>query len=266
MSALDMAALLREVLAERAGAPPAPPAAARARAAPPPVLSAAPACAAACAGHALLLARAPAPLPPPALGAVCYAPDAVSRAHEAALLAAVGAAPWVALRARRVQQWGGAPGAGGLARAAPLPPFLADLAAALVAAGVFSARAPPNHALVNHYAPGEGIDAHTDGPCYAPVVATLSLGDDALMRFRARAPPGAPRGELLLRARSLVVTSGEAYADWAHEIERAPARAGERAPLWNADEAAAAPGEEVPRAGTRVSITLRHALEGGGGE
>ena len=34
----------------------------------------------------------------------------------------------------------------------------------------------PNHILINHYKPGEGIHPHEDGPAYAPVTATVSLG------------------------------------------------------------------------------------------
>ncbi len=201
------------------------------------------------------------PLPLPSLPHVLYVSNAVSPDYETALLAAIRGAPWVELRARRLQQWGGFPGPGGMKNTVPLPPFLRTLADGLVAAGIFPAAAPPNHALVNAYAVGEGIDAHTDGPCYSPLVATLSLGDDALMRFRGR-EPGAPHvGEIVLRARSMVITSDTLYTDFAHEIERnASVTVGGLASLWNAEEADAKKGDVITRSQTRISITLRHAL------
>jgi alkylated DNA repair protein alkB family protein 6 len=260
--ALDFDALRRAMLAEaRCPPPPAPPPPAPP---PPPPL---PAAAAACASCALLVAPdfAAAAALPAAVPSVAYAADAVSPRDEAALLAAFAALPWVELRARRLQQYGGAPRATGLDDAAPLPPFLAPLAAAL--ARVFAPFPPPNHALVNAYEPDEGILAHTDGPCYAPVVATLSLGADALMRFSAlrRADDGAADdaaraagvGDVVLRARSLVVTRGAAYESHAHEILPGAARVGRV--CWNGSAARAAPGDAVERTRTRVSVTLRHA-------
>ena len=201
------------------------------------------------------------PLPFPALPHVLYVSNAVSTDHETALVAAIRGAPWVELRARRLQQWGGLPGPGGMKNTVPLPPFLRTLADGLVAAGIFPAGAPPNHALVNAYEVGEGIDAHTDGPCYAPLVATLSLGDDALMRFRGR-EPGAPHvGEIVLRARSMVITSDTLYTDFAHEIERNEAvTVGGRAEVWNAEDADIKKGDIITRSRTRISVTLRHAL------
>lgn len=210
---------------------------------------------------------------PPALDGVAYVPDAVSASDGRALLRAIDAAPaerWVELRGRRLQQWGGTPLPGGmLGGAEPLPPYLAVLAAALVERGVFPPHLPPNHALINDYAAGEGIAPHTDGPRYHPCVATLSLGDAAPMRFSALHcrdaaaalgfAGGQAAGELLLRDRSLVVTWGTLYTDFAHAI---PQGCGQvlGALLWNGAAASAAAGEGVPREGRRVSITLRHAF------
>ena len=138
---------------------------------------------------------------------------------------------------------------------APLPPPLAALAAALVAAGVFPADAPPDHALLNDYAPGEGILPHTDGPAYQPRVATLSLGSAATLVFSARGPPPAPLLEVLLAQNSLVVFDGEAYERCLHGVPpRAADAVGELARCANA----AVGGAPLPR-GRRVSITLRRA-------
>jgi alkylated DNA repair protein alkB family protein 6 len=210
---------------------------------------------------------------PPALEGCAYVPCAVSAGDGAALLSAIDGAPaarWVELRGRRLQQWGGAPLPGGVIEGAePLPPFLAALADALVACGVFPPQLPPNHALVNDYAAGEGIAPHTDGPRYHPCVATLSLGDAAPMRFSALHgreaaaalgfAGGQPAGELLLEDRSLVVTWGALYSDFAHAIPQGCGHA-LGGLLWNGAAAAAAAGDAVPREGRRVSITLRHAF------
>ncbi len=217
------------------------------------------------------LALPPAPLAPPHLVSPPHLPAVAYHAHALpapaarALAAAIDAAPsalWVELRGRRLQQHGGAPAAG----AAPLPPHLASLAAALVAAGVFPAELAPNHFLINEYAAEEGILAHADGPRYHPCVATLSLLDDAVMRFsvlhgreRAGERGGAVVGELLLRANSLVVTWGEAYTVYGHAIaEGAEGVLGEA--LWNGAAAGAQPGEAWARGGRRLSVTIRHVL------
>ena len=188
--------------------------------------------------------------------------EAISEAAEASLLAflrsSACARAWILLRSRRVATFGGDVTAAGLDASAgpPLPPPLAALARALVAAGAFPAAAPPNHALLNDYAPGEGILPHTDGPAYAPCTATLSLGGAAIMTLAPAAPPGAaPAAEVALPRRSLVVFSGAVYAA-RHGI---PARAtdvlGALAPCVNAADA---PAPAWPRA-QRLSITLRHA-------
>ena len=39
----------------------------------------------------------------------------------------------------------------------------------------------PNHVLINAYAPGQGIHAHEDGPAYAAIVATVSLGGSVVL-------------------------------------------------------------------------------------
>jgi hypothetical protein len=89
---------------------------------------------------------------------VRYAGDALSPDAERALLAWTDAqsSAWVALRARRLQMWGGIVSARGLADPTPLPGPLAAVASELVAAGVFDAAHTPNHVLVNEYLPGQG--------------------------------------------------------------------------------------------------------------
>jgi hypothetical protein len=130
---------------------------------------------------------------------------------------------WLPLARRRLGNFGGVPHPSGLLAEA-LPPWLARLAAALVAAGVFAE--PPNQVLLNAYAgAGAGLDLHNDGPLFAPRVAIVSLGDPALLRFVPTAAAGpaaaaAALGEhtLLQRPRSLLVFAGAAYTDFRHGV------------------------------------------------
>lgn len=41
-----------------------------------------------------------------------------------------------------------------------------------------------NHVLINEYQPGQGIMAHTDGPAYSTVVATISTGGGQILNIR----------------------------------------------------------------------------------
>ena len=43
-----------------------------------------------------------------------------------------------------------------------------------------------NHILINEYLPGQGIMAHTDGPAYSPVVATISTGSGQILNIRKK--------------------------------------------------------------------------------
>jgi len=209
--------------------------------------------------------------------------EAVPPHAEAALLALFYAAPWVQLKARRLQQYGGdvdAYNEDHPPHRPALPAALASLSKQLVEQGMFAPEHAPNHALVNEYGPGEGILPHTDGPRYHPRVVTLSLGAPATMLFvRRRRGGGAdePVAQLLLRRRSLVVFEGEAYADLLHAIPATEEETvGVPVPCANADSddcggaATADQGsgecERFPAGrrfarGTRVSVTLRHVPE-----
>lgn len=74
--------------------------------------------------------------------------------------------------------------------------------------------------------------AHTDGPAYAPIVATLSLGSHAILHLVPRTLSDASTGttptvgsdqatkvSVFLPARSLIVLSETMYSDWMHSIE-----------------------------------------------
>ena len=106
--------------------------------------------------------------------------------------------------------------------------------------------------------------AHTDGPAYDDRTCTLSCGADCVVAFAERLAPAdvgsrSPRVacRVVLRRRSLLVFSGAAYTAHTHEIAADPDVVG--ADVANAAAAGAAPGDVVPRRGTRHSFTLRHA-------
>lgn len=191
---------------------------------------------------------------------VWYAADFISSEEEAQLLGLDG--PWIEVRGRRLMRFGGAAGEKGF-KVEPLPAFiqaLADAASLVVGRQL-------NHCLVNFYAPGEGIMAHTDGPAYEHVTATLSCGQDRLMYFRPRLRPSqvgqvvdAPSASVLLRRRSLVVFSGDAYINQTHGIDAVHAEV-VGATCANLDLACAHDGDRIDVGNYRLSFTLRCAKE-----
>jgi alkylated DNA repair dioxygenase AlkB len=99
-------------------------------------------------------------------------------------------------------------------RTTDLPEPLRWLAEELVSMEYFSKT--PDQVIVNEYEPGQGISPHVDREtCFGPVVASLSLGSDAVLDFRSSAGQS---GSLLLRARSMVVLSEDARYRWQHGI------------------------------------------------
>jgi len=88
----------------------------------------------------------------------------------------------------------------------------------------------PNHVLINEYKSGEGIMPHEDGNAYSPVVATISLGGSLCLELTSKPAPtqvdkdseereGEKRWRILQEPRSLLVTTGTAYATLLHGIE-----------------------------------------------
>ncbi len=95
-----------------------------------------------------------------------------------------------------------------------------------------------NQMIINEYKPGQGIAAHTDSKMFGPIIVSLSLGSDTVMRFVCKAD----KTDLVLPRRSLLILQDEARYNYTHEI---PKRASD---LIN--------GQRKPR-GLRVSMTLR---------
>ena len=187
--------------------------------------------------------------------------------EEAELMRCVdGAAPerWTPLRGRRLQSLGGLPKAPPeMMSREPLPHWVQSVCDSLVACGAFPAELPPNHVLLNEYQPGEGIDAHKDGPIYAPCVAILSLNSHATFQFLDDSPERAPAASLLLPPRGVLVFRRDAYEGKLHRVtavEEDELSAPGLVRLGGIEEAAAAAAEGFLPRGRRVSLTVRHVL------
>jgi len=74
-----------------------------------------------------------------------------------------------------------------------------------------------NHVLVNEYQPGQGIMAHTDGPAYSNVVATISTGGGQIMNIRNKETKEIIHS-VYLEPGALSVLHGALYNEL-HEIE-----------------------------------------------
>lgn len=101
----------------------------------------------------------------------------------------------------------------------PIPAFLHFAMQRVDQLGLLSS--PTNHVLVNEYQPGQGIMPHTDGPLYAPTIATISLQSHTIIDFY-HAQGESAHCSLLLLPRSLFLVQGALYQDL-HGIAEATA-------------------------------------------
>ena len=148
----------------------------------------------------------------------------ISAEEEAALTECIDRShifQWTKLLDRRLLHLGGSP-ADSLGQGIdlePLPAWTQAVCDEFARGAVFPATAPPNHVLLNDYKPGQGIDAHKDGPLYAPLVAVLSLGSHATFQFVTNTPQQVPVASLLIPRRGLLIFSGdEAYVQHLHTV------------------------------------------------
>uniref|UniRef100_A0A0N4UEQ8 Fe2OG dioxygenase domain-containing protein n=1 Tax=Dracunculus medinensis TaxID=318479 RepID=A0A0N4UEQ8_DRAME len=145
-----------------------------------------------------------------------YIPNFITIEEEQLFLSEIYAAPkpkWQQLSHRRLQNWGGV-----------WISFAIDKLMSL--ADTFQPENRPNHILINEYQPGQGIMAHTDGPAFYPLVATISLGSDLLIDYyhplntEVTISKGSRYvGSMFLQRRSLVLLSDEAYSHYLHGID-----------------------------------------------
>lgn len=154
-----------------------------------------------------------------------YIDEFITSELETSLLSGCHRHPkaWKTLNNRTLQNWGGLPHIKGMLPTG-MPDFLHPLLSRLTAEEIFPSKTRPNHVLVNRYMPGQGIDAHVDGPAYQPTAAIISLSAPIVMEFYERRtttpenPLAEPLGALLLRRRSLLVLSEDAYHNVYHAI------------------------------------------------
>lgn len=130
------------------------------------------------------------------------------------------AARWTTLKGRRLQILGGSPvdclGLG--IDVEPLPRWAQCVCDELVRLGIFPPSKPPNHVLLNEYLPGQGIEAHRDGPLYEPRVAILSFGSHATFQFVHDDVEHKPVASLLVPPRGLLIFCGDAYKRDLHMV------------------------------------------------
>ena len=171
-----------------------------------------------------------------------YAPEYITPAEEAELIAAVDAEPWLEDLRRRVQHYGyrydyKARRVDASMYLGPLPAWVESVAARLVTTGDMSA--VPDQLIVHEYEPGQGISSHRDCvPCFGETICSVSLGSTCVMLFE----DSENRESLVLERRSLLALRGDARYLWKHSI---PARRNDR------DEHGLRP------RGRRLSLTFR---------
>ena len=148
-------------------------------------------------------------------------PNFISEEEHDALLTAIDELPWLTDLKRRVQHYGykydyKARNIFPDSYLGELPQWLGDLQERLFTDEIFIKK--PDQAIINEYLPGQGISSHIDCvPCFDDVIASLSLGSDAIMQLSL----GEQKHDVFLEKRSLIVLSGEARYKWKHAI---PAR------------------------------------------
>ncbi|KAK7181254.1 hypothetical protein DPSP01_003340 [Paraphaeosphaeria sporulosa] len=212
-----------------------------------------------------------------------YIPNFITAEEEASILDKIPANRWITLSHRRLQAHPSTLTKNNTLLGAPLPPYLlTPIAERFKQLGIFddTPHRQPNHVLINEYKKGEGIMPHEDGAAYAPVVATVSLGGSLCLELTGKssvpegesAPEeekGGEKGEyavparILQEPRSLLVTTGAAYADLLHGISPVEVDEGlgeETVANWALlGDSSAFEGGRNER-GTRVSLTYRDVL------
>ncbi|KDE03083.1 hypothetical protein MVLG_06406 [Microbotryum lychnidis-dioicae p1A1 Lamole] len=147
---------------------------------------------------------------------------------------------WTELNGRRSMYWGGS-----LTKKSTLLPLpMPDIMTSKYPHVLLRMQEATKKCLVNEYLPGQGILAHTDGPAYAPIVTTLSLGSHTILQFTPRKNDPTPSDEkvdstaplnsfelasnskeqsetfsLFLPPRSIILLQDTLYEDWLHSIE-----------------------------------------------
>jgi alkylated DNA repair dioxygenase AlkB len=97
-------------------------------------------------------------------------------------------------------------------KADPIPPIFDDIVKKI--RRVFSK--PPEQVIINQYLRKQGISAHVDSLNFGPIIATISLGDEAMMIFKNKKTKETVSVPLIPR-RAIFMTGDSRY-EWTHEI------------------------------------------------
>lgn len=160
----------------------------------------------------------------PALAGLTQADDIVTPAEEQSLIASIDAAGlspfrfhgWEGKRLTCSFGWRYDFDDASLSAADPIPDWLLPVRArAARFAGLSSEDLV--QALVIRYDPGATIGWHRDRPLFAHVVG-ISLGTDAVMRFRRRRANRFERASAMLARRSIYHLTGDVRHLWEHSI------------------------------------------------
>ena len=151
-----------------------------------------------------------------------YIHEFLNNQEQESAIRQIDESPWLKDLERRVQHYGWrydyrARTVNRDMRIGPLPDWLAEIAG-LLHRRTRQFDSVPNQAIVNEYLPGQGIAMHVDRHCFGPAVATVSLGDDWTMDFRAVG--GNEKAQLLLARGSALVLAGAARNFWLHGIAK----------------------------------------------
>jgi alkylated DNA repair dioxygenase AlkB len=159
---------------------------------------------------------------------LAYAPEALTRAQEEALLAELPRLPFREFAfhgftgKRRVVSFGYRYDfeGGGLAQTDPIPEFLAP---AREAAARFAGLAPDalKHAHLIEYRPGATIGWHRDRPEFEDVIG-LSLLSPCTFRLRRKVAGKWERRAFTAEPRSVYLLRGPARYEWEHSIPALP--------------------------------------------
>ncbi len=160
----------------------------------------------------------------PALAGLTQADEIVTPEEEPSLIAGIDAAGlspfrfhgWEGKRLTASFGWRYDFDEASLTAADPIPDWLLPVRAR---AARFAGLTPEDlvQALVIRYDPGATIGWHRDRPLFAHVVG-ISLGTDAVMRFRRRRGDRFERASATLARRSIYHLTGEARHQWEHSI------------------------------------------------
>ncbi|MBE7367258.1 alpha-ketoglutarate-dependent dioxygenase AlkB [Ramlibacter pallidus] len=156
-----------------------------------------------------------------------YEAGFLSPGEEAALVQRIAQLPLAPMKyqqyeaRRRVVSYGGTYdfSAQKLHAAAPLPDWLEPLRSR-AAAWIGVAPEAFTQALVAEYSPGTPLGWHRDVPDFEDIVG-ISLGHDAVMRFRPYPPEGGRRADVLklvVAPRSIYLLRGAARWNWQHAV------------------------------------------------